>query len=82
MTQSLTKVIERYREEYLETPEGQKHLAIMEAEARAVKKEFADIRVKHREGKDITDDVLNRLLPTPTQSSIAKTTTVLAHGLA
>ena len=55
--------IQWYREEYLETPAGQKHLARMEAEAREVKKVVEDLRRRHQTGEDITDHVLRRLLP-------------------
>lgn len=63
MGSELEKRIQWYREEYLETPAGQKHLATMEAEARDVKKVVEEIRARHQAGDDITDDVLRRLLP-------------------
>jgi predicted RNA-binding protein with PUA-like domain len=63
MTSELQERIHWYREEYLETPAGQKHLAVTEAEPEEVQQVFEEIREKHAAGEDITDDVLRRLLP-------------------
>lgn len=63
MSRELEKRIQWYREEYLNTPAGQKHLAATEAEPREVQEVFEEIRAKHTAGEDITDDVLRRLLP-------------------
>lgn len=63
MSKGLEQRIQWYREEYLGTPAGQKHLAITEAEPREVREVFEEIRAKHKAGEDITDDVLSRLLP-------------------
>jgi len=63
MASELGERIQWYREEYLDMPAGQKHLAVGEAEAEEVKKVFAEIREKYLAGGDITDDVLRRLLP-------------------
>jgi predicted RNA-binding protein with PUA-like domain len=63
MSKELEQTIQWYREEYLDTPAGQKHLAVTEAEPEEVKQVFEEIRDKHAAGEDITDDVLRRLLP-------------------
>ena len=63
MSQELEEKIQWYKEDYLDTPVGQKHLTIMEAEFKEVKKVFEEIRTKHNAGQEITDDVLERLLP-------------------
>ncbi len=63
MSKELEQRIRWYREEYLNAPAGQKHLAVTEAEPREVREVFEEIRAKHEAGEDITDDVLRRLLP-------------------
>ncbi len=63
MSSELQDRIQWFKEDYLHTPAGQKHLAVTEAEAQAVKKTFDEIREKYQAGQDITDDVLRRLLP-------------------
>lgn len=63
MSNELQERIRWFKEEYLDTPTGQKHLATTEAEPKEVKKVFEEIREKHLAGEDITDDVLRRLLP-------------------
>lgn len=59
----LKQRIEQYYQDYLNKPSGQKHLATAEAEAKEVRRVFSDIQAKNASGKDITDDVLQRLLP-------------------
>jgi predicted RNA-binding protein with PUA-like domain len=63
MSVELEERIQWFREEYLDTPAGQKHLAVTEAEPKEVKKIFEEVREKYVAGQDITDDVLRRLLP-------------------
>jgi predicted RNA-binding protein with PUA-like domain len=63
MSSELQEKIQWFKEEYLDTPSGQKYLAVKEAEPKEVKKVFEEIREKHLAGEDITDDVLRRLLP-------------------
>lgn len=63
MTTELQSRIQQFQTEYLNTPAGQQHLATAEAETEDVKKIFEEIRAKYQAGQDITDDVLNRLLP-------------------
>jgi len=63
MSSELQEKIQWFKEEYLDTQAGQKHLAVTESEPKEVKKVFEEIREKHLAGEDITDDVLRRLLP-------------------
>lgn len=63
MSKELQEKIRWFKEEYLDTPAGQKHLAVTESEPREVKKVFEELREKHLAGEDIKDDVLRRLLP-------------------
>ncbi|HDQ71443.1 MAG TPA: EVE domain-containing protein [Chloroflexi bacterium] len=63
MTSELQERIQWYHAEYLDTPAGQKHLAIVEAEIEEVQRVFIEIRRKYQAGEDITEDVLRHLLP-------------------
>lgn len=63
MSNELQEKVLSFKEEYLDTPAGQKHLAMTESEPKEVKKVFEEIREKYLAGDDITDDVLRRLLP-------------------
>jgi predicted RNA-binding protein with PUA-like domain len=63
MSSELQERIQWFKEEYLDTPAGQKHLAVTESEPKEVKKVFEEIREKHLADEDITDDVLRRVLP-------------------
>jgi len=63
MSSELQERIHWFKEGYLDTPAGQKHLAVTEAEPKEVKKIFEEIREKYLADQDITDDVLRRLLP-------------------
>jgi hypothetical protein len=63
MSSELQEKIQWFKEEYLDTPAWQRHLAVAESEPKEIKKVFEEIREKHLAGEDITDDVLRRLLP-------------------
>lgn len=63
MSEELQQRIESFKGEYLNVPEGQKHLARLESEPGEVIKVFSEIKEKYLVGKDIKDDVLQRLLP-------------------
>ena len=63
MSEELQQRIENFHDEYLNVPEGQKHLARSESEPAEVQKVFSEIKEKHLAGKNIKDDVLKRLLP-------------------
>jgi predicted RNA-binding protein with PUA-like domain len=63
LSQQLQQHITNYKSDYLSTAEGQKHLAIAERESDEVKEVFDVIWSKYQAGQDITEDVLNRLLP-------------------
>lgn len=55
--------IQNFLNDYLKEPVGQKHLAMAEAEFVDVPRRFIAIRAKYAAGQEITDDVLNGLLP-------------------
>jgi hypothetical protein len=63
MSEELQQRIEGFKDEYINTPEGQKHLARSESEPGEVRKVFSEIKAKYLAGKEIKDDVLQRLLP-------------------
>jgi len=48
---------------YLKTPQGKKHLEVYKKEKKEVREIFAEIKEKRKKGKDITNDVLYKLLP-------------------
>jgi len=48
---------------YLKTSQGKKHLEAYKKEKEEVKKVFTEIKEKKKQGKDITDDILYKLLP-------------------
>ena len=52
-----------YEEKYLLEKVGQTHLALYEAERQMMSIYWSDIKKKHKRGLDITDDVLDKLLP-------------------
>jgi len=52
-----------FEEQYLLQPDGQKHIAAYEEERREVRSSWEDIKEAKRSGKDITDVVLEKLLP-------------------
>jgi hypothetical protein len=55
--------IQRYRKEYLDTPEGREHLKTAEDEAKEVQAVYAELSKKRQAGEDITEETLMRLLP-------------------
>jgi len=55
MKSDLEGHIQAFRQDYLENPQGQKHLAIAEAETEDVKKVFGEIWRKYEGGPDILD---------------------------
>ena len=59
----LRKNIQRFRDEYLLTDDGQQHLAIARRERQEVKKVFEKIKAAYQRGEDITEMVLKQLLP-------------------
>ncbi len=63
MANELQSKIRQYKDEYLNTPDGQAHLATVESEAQEVKQVMDDLRRKYAAGADITNAVLTRLLP-------------------
>lgn len=63
MSDQLKQHIQNYKIDYLSTSEGQNHLAVAERESAEVKEIFDSIWKKYQSGKEITEDVLNKLLP-------------------
>jgi len=64
MISTLRQAIRDFHEIYLASPEGkQQFRTTTETEPRYIKQAFADIRENYRLGADITDMVLQRLLP-------------------
>ena len=55
--------IQNFLNDYRQQPVGQKQLAMAEAEFTDVPRRFIAIRAKHAAGQEITNDVLNGLLP-------------------
>jgi len=52
-----------FDEKYVKTSSGKAHLASYDKERKEVAEVFGQIKEKHRKAKDITEDVLRRLLP-------------------
>lgn len=61
--QELEARIQRYRQEYLDTPEGRGHLKTAEDEAKEVQAVYAELSKNRQAGEDITEETLKRLLP-------------------
>lgn len=57
------KIIEEFKQNYLNTGQGKKHLETYNKEREEVKRVFNDIKDKRERGEDITNDVLYKLLP-------------------
>lgn len=64
MVETLRDLIQDFQTKYLASAEGQAHLRQhSEIEPREVRIAFEEIRAKHKQNADITDDVLRGLLP-------------------
>lgn len=59
----LKEQIDRFKADYLRSPKGQQILEQHELEPGEVRQVFSEIEAKYAVGKDITDDVLRKLLP-------------------
>jgi len=55
--------VQEFQSKYADSTKGQKHMADYDRERTEVRGVFEEIRAKRSSGKDITDDVLYRLLP-------------------
>lgn len=55
--------VQEFRDKYLLTPKGQWHRKFYENERRDVNRFWKEIKEKKADRKDITDDVLEKLLP-------------------
>jgi len=54
---------DEFKEKYLETEQGKRHLESYDKERKEVKEIFKEIKEKHEKDGDITEEVLRRLLP-------------------
>jgi hypothetical protein len=59
----LVKRFQRFRQEYLDTPEGREHRQNQLQEQQDVQEIFEELCAKQQQGADVTDEVLKRLLP-------------------
>src|SRR5262245_37770050 len=61
--EELVRRFQRFRHEYLDTPEGRQHRQNQLQEQKVVQAIFEHLRVEQQRGVDVTDEVLKRLLP-------------------
>jgi len=61
--EGLLKIVEEFKQKYLNTQEGKKHLEAYDKERDEVRRIFNEIKEKKERGEDITNDVLYKLLP-------------------
>ncbi len=59
----LIKRFQRFRHDYLDTPEGREHQQNQLREQKEVQDIYGNLRARQQSGEDVTDDVLKRLLP-------------------
>lgn len=59
----LVELLGQFRENYLSTTEGAEEIQKRYQESKAIRERYAQIRSKLEKQEDITDDVLDRLLP-------------------
>jgi len=59
----LFKIVEEFKQKYLNTERGEKHLKAYATEGEEVRKIFNQIKEKKNQGEDITELVLDHLLP-------------------
>ena len=62
------KIIEEFRQKYLNTEQGRKHLEAYNKEREEVRRIFNEIKEKKEHGEDITELVLDYLLPIKRES--------------
>ncbi|SRR6266436_691740 len=61
--EELVKRFQRFRHEYLDTPEGREHRQNQLREQEEVQSIYRNLRAKQQGGEGVTDEVLKRLLP-------------------
>ncbi|GAB6065470.1 hypothetical protein JCM9492_05620 [Aquifex pyrophilus] len=66
--EELIKIIEEFKQNYLNTQQGKKHLEAYNKEREEVRKIFNEIRERKERGEDVTKLVLDYLLPIKRQS--------------
>jgi len=82
MKYDLSKIIEEFKERYLNTEQGKKHLEAYKREQEEVKQIFNEILEKRERGENTTDLVINKLLPIKRKSvTPAGVKTLSAYGI-
>jgi len=66
--EELLKIVEEFKQKYLNTAQGKRHLDAYNREREEVKKIFSEIKEKKEHGEDITELVLDYLLPIKRES--------------
>ena len=61
--ETLPKRIERFRTTYLEPENGNDHRLLLHWEQNAIRSNYAEIQTRRSAGHDVTDLVLDKLLP-------------------
>ncbi len=61
--EELLKIVEEFKQQYLNTEQGKWHLEAYNKERKEVRKIFSEVKEKRERGEDITNDVLYKLLP-------------------
>ena len=66
--EELLKIVEEFKQKYLNTEQGKRHLEAYNREREEVKRIFNEIKEKKERGEDITELVLDYLLPIKRES--------------
>jgi len=66
--EELLKIVEEFKQKYLNTEQGKKHLEAYNKEREEVRRIFNEIKEKKERGEDITELVLDYLLPIKRES--------------
>ncbi|MCD6115049.1 AAA family ATPase [bacterium] len=66
--EELLKIVEEFKEKYLNTEQGKRHLEAYNKEKEEVRRIFNEIKEKKERGEDITEPVLDYLLPIKRES--------------
>jgi len=61
--EELQKIVEEFKQKYLNTEQGERHLEVYNKEREEVRRIFNEIKKKKERGEDITELVLDYLLP-------------------
>jgi len=66
--EELLKIVEEFKQKYLNTEQGKRHLEAYNKEKEEVRRIFNEIKEKKERGEDITEPVLDYLLPIKRES--------------